>query len=103
MASVSFRQRMLVIMTLSGLIELLILVAAGFAYLKHSQEEEMGQKALGVARFLANSSIVIELIEQRDNVTHQTRFRELTVHLEPLLLLLAMSKVCVSSIRSILA
>ncbi|EJL6400677.1 ATP-binding protein [Vibrio navarrensis] len=76
--SVSFRQRMLLIMTLSGLIELLILVAAGFAYLKHAQEEEMGQKALGVARFLASSPIVIELIEQRDNVTHQARFRELT-------------------------
>ncbi|EPF2927949.1 ATP-binding protein [Vibrio navarrensis] len=76
--NVSFRQRMLLIMTLSGLIELLILVAAGFAYLKHAQEEEMGQKALGVARFLASSPIVIELIEQRDNVTHQARFRELT-------------------------
>lgn len=54
--SISFRKRMLVIMTLSGLIELLILVAAGFSYLKYTQEQEMGQKALGVAQFLANST-----------------------------------------------
>ncbi|ELE2042136.1 TPA: ATP-binding protein [Vibrio vulnificus] len=76
--SISFRKRMLVIMTLSGLIELLILVAAGFAYLKYSQEQEMGQKALGVARFLATSTTVIELIENRDDVTYQQKFRELT-------------------------
>ncbi|QSA19962.1 histidine kinase, partial [Vibrio furnissii] len=47
--SISFRKRMLIIMTLSGLIELLVLVAAGFVYIKHAQEEEMGLKALGVA------------------------------------------------------
>lgn len=76
--SISFRKRMLVIMTLSGLIELLILVAAGFAYLKYTQEQEMGQKALGVAQFLANSTTVVELIENRDNVTYQADFRELT-------------------------
>lgn len=76
--SISFRKRMLVIMTLSGLIELLILVAAGFAYLKYTQEQEMGQKALGVAQFLANSTTVVELIENRDNVTYQAEFRELT-------------------------
>ena len=52
-SQVSFRKRMLIIMTLSGLIELLLLVAAGFIYVKHAQEEEMGQKALGVAAFLA--------------------------------------------------
>ncbi len=76
--SISFRKRMLVIMTLSGLIELLILVAAGFAYLKYTQEQEMGQKALGVAQFLANSTTVVELVENRDNVTYQAKFRELT-------------------------
>jgi len=63
--SISFRKRMLVIMTLSGLIELLILVAAGFAYLKYTQEQEMGQN-------------VVELVENRDNVTYQAKFRELT-------------------------
>lgn len=36
--TISFRKRMLVIMTLSGLIELLLLVAAGFTYLKVNQE-----------------------------------------------------------------
>ncbi len=43
--TISFRKRMLIIMTLSGLIELLILVAAGFTYLKFDQEQEMGEKA----------------------------------------------------------
>ena len=38
---ISFRKRMLIIMTLSGLIELLILVAAGFTYLKFDQEQEL--------------------------------------------------------------
>lgn len=31
-SSITFRKRMLIIMTLSGLIELLLLVAAGFMY-----------------------------------------------------------------------
>ncbi len=45
---ISFRKRMLIIMTLSGLIELLILVAAGFTYLKFDQEQEMGRKRLAL-------------------------------------------------------
>lgn len=82
-SQISFRKRMLIIMTLSGLIELLILAAAGFAYIKHSQEEEMGLKALGVAAFLANSSTVIELIEnhrisESQAQDAQDKFRHLT-------------------------
>ncbi|GAA5644644.1 ATP-binding protein [Vibrio proteolyticus] len=77
-SQVSFRKRMLIIMTLSGLIELLLLVAAGFIYVKHAQEEEMGQKALGVAAFLARSPYVINMVENREIVEHQQRFRELT-------------------------
>ncbi|MGY3569637.1 ATP-binding protein [Vibrio paucivorans] len=75
--NISFRKRMLIIMTLSGLIELLLLVAAGFVYIKHAQEEEMGLKALGVATFLADSPYVQELIEER-NIARQQRFRNVT-------------------------
>ncbi|MGC9403709.1 ATP-binding protein [Vibrio genomosp. F10 str. 9ZC157] len=74
---ISFRKRMLIIMTLSGLLELLILVAAGFVYIKHSQEEEMGLKALGVASFLAQSPYVIEVISEQ-GIDNQSRFRDLT-------------------------
>ncbi len=74
----NFRKRMLIIMTLSGLIELLLLVAAGFTYLKVNQEQEMGEKALGVAQFLANSEIVREMVEGKDSEPYQARFRDLT-------------------------
>ncbi len=75
---ISFRKRMLIIMTLSGLIELLLLVAAGFVYIKHSQEEEMGLKALGVASFLAQTPSVVDMLESGSGVDHQKRYRELT-------------------------
>ncbi|WP_373417834.1 ATP-binding protein [Vibrio sp. D420a] len=74
-------------MTVTGLVELLILSAAGFAYIKHSQEEEMGLKALGVAEFLSESPRVIELIQRHSSdpdllsqldSEHQQRFRNLT-------------------------
>lgn len=77
-STISFRKRMLIIMTLSGLIELLLLVAAGVTYLKVNQEQEMGEKALGIAQFLANSEIVREIIESDDPQRYQERFRELT-------------------------
>ncbi|MBS9850652.1 ATP-binding protein [Vibrio alginolyticus] len=76
--TISFRKRMLIIMTLSGLIELLLLVAAGFTYLKINQEQEMGEKALDVARFLADSAVVREMIETQNPQPYQLRFRELT-------------------------
>ncbi|CAH8218638.1 ATP-binding protein [Vibrio aestuarianus] len=75
---ISFRKRMLIIMTLSGLIELLLLVAAGFVYIKHEQEQEMGLKALGVASFLAQSPSVVTMIESASGSEYQERFRELT-------------------------
>ncbi|UTT84891.1 sensor histidine kinase [Vibrio pelagius] len=86
-SSISFRKRLLIIMTVTGLVELLILSAAGFAYIKHSQEEEMGLKALGVAEFLSESPRVIDLIQRHTshpdlssqiNSEHQQRFRNLT-------------------------
>ncbi|WP_182034545.1 ATP-binding protein [Vibrio diabolicus] len=76
--TISFRKRMLIIMTLSGLIELLLLVAAGFTYLKINQEQEMGEKALGVARFLADSAVVREMVAAQNPQPYQLRFRELT-------------------------
>ena len=76
--TISFRKRMLIIMTLSGLIELLLLVAAGFTYLKINQEQEMGEKALGVARFLADSAVVREMVTTQNPQPYQLRFRELT-------------------------
>lgn len=86
-SSISFRKRLLIIMTVTGLVELLILSAAGFAYIKHSQEEEMGLKALGIAEFLSESPRVIELIQRHSSdpdllsqldSEHQQRFRNLT-------------------------
>ena len=86
-SSISFRKRLLIIMTVTGLVELLILSAAGFAYIKHSQEEEMGLKALGVAEFLSESPRVIELLQRHSgdpdllsqlDSEHQQRFRNLT-------------------------
>ncbi|MFH4529188.1 ATP-binding protein [Vibrio diabolicus] len=76
--TISFRKRMLIIMTLSGLIELLLLVAAGFTYLKINQEQEVGEKALGVARFLADSAVVREMVVTQNPQPYQLRFRELT-------------------------
>ncbi|KLN64536.1 ATP-binding protein [Vibrio sp. VPAP30] len=77
-SSISFRKRMLIIMTLSGLIELLILVAAGFIYIKQAQEDEMGNQALGVASFLAKSPYVISTIENGVDDESQQRYRSLT-------------------------
>ncbi|MDC5868684.1 sensor histidine kinase [Vibrio europaeus] len=77
-SSISFRKRMLIIMTLSGLIELLILVAAGFIYIKQAQEDEMGHQALGVASFLAKSPYVISAIENGVDQDSQQRYRSLT-------------------------
>jgi two-component system CitB family sensor kinase len=69
---------MLIIMTLSGLIELLVLALAGFIYIKHEQEQEMGLKAQGVASFLAQSSAVVEMIEHDTASNMQNRYQGLT-------------------------
>ncbi|RTZ19356.1 histidine kinase, partial [Vibrio penaeicida] len=65
-------------MTLSGLIELLILTAAGFAYIKHSQQEEMGYKALGIAQFLAQSQSVVDMVTTEEVGLLPQEFKELT-------------------------
>ncbi|MCW8344675.1 sensor histidine kinase [Vibrio sp. ZSDZ65] len=74
----SFRHRLLIIMTFSGLLQLVILSLAGFSYIKQSQEQEMGFKAKGVATFLAQSSSVINMVEDRTSAQMQARFRGLT-------------------------
>lgn len=51
---ISFRYRMLIIMTVSGLLQLLVLTLAGFSYIKQSQEEEMGLKAKALPHFSPN-------------------------------------------------
>ncbi|MBA5763569.1 sensor histidine kinase [Vibrio sp. 404] len=76
-SGISFRKRMLVIMTLTGLIELLVLVAAGFLYIKHTQQQEVGLKALGVASFLAQSPDVIQIAKQGRS-DEQLKYRNLS-------------------------
>ncbi|WP_373947744.1 ATP-binding protein [Vibrio pomeroyi] len=88
-SSISFRKRLLIIMTVTGLVELLILSAAGFSYIKQSQEQEMGLKALGVAEFLSESPLVTRIIQENGTldaagIPHvlseetQVKFRNLT-------------------------
>ncbi len=79
--SMSLRKRLLVIMTLTGLVELFILVMAGFWYVKETQEQEMGSKALGVAELLASSQVVKQLIQQDVTNLDQLRFRKMADHL----------------------
>ena len=62
----SFRRRLLLIMTLSGIVKLLVLSIAGFAYLKHWEEQDSGKNALGIATFLSTSPCVIKAIETND-------------------------------------
>lgn len=88
-SSISFRKRLLIIMTVTGLVELLILSAAGFYYIKQSQEQEMGLKALGVAEFLSESPLVTSIIQENGTLglngvpyvlseETQVKFRNLT-------------------------
>ncbi|QFI40262.1 sensor histidine kinase [Moritella marina ATCC 15381] len=50
-------------MTLSGIVKLLILSIAGFVYLKHWEEQDSGNNALGIAKFLSTSPCVNRAIE----------------------------------------
>ncbi len=77
-SNISFRHRMLIIMALSGLIELMILAMAGFIYAKHSQEQEIGRQALGVSSFLSKSADVLDIIETGATDDDQYRIRRLT-------------------------
>jgi two-component system CitB family sensor kinase len=72
-SSLSFRRRLLVVMTLSGLIQLLILSVAGFVYLKNSQARDSGETALGVAMLLAGAPMVIEALQGQDPTLMQQK------------------------------
>ncbi|MCW1888903.1 hypothetical protein OK016_00545 [Vibrio chagasii] len=57
---------MLIIMTVTSLGELLILSTGGFClYIKQSQEQEMGLKALGVAARFHLESASARIIEEK--------------------------------------
>ncbi|MBL4831967.1 MAG: sensor histidine kinase [Aliivibrio sp.] len=58
-SDLSFRRRLLFVMTISGLVNLLVLSLTGFGYLKHWEAQDTGEKALGIAKFLAQSPAVI--------------------------------------------
>lgn len=60
----SFRRRLLSVMTISGIGKLLLLSICAFLYVKHWESQDSGDKALGIARFLAQSPIVIEAVSQ---------------------------------------
>ncbi|MGF1899941.1 ATP-binding protein [Aliivibrio sifiae] len=60
----SFRRRLLSVMTISGIGKLLLLSICAFLYVKHWESQDSGDKALGIARFLAQSPIVIEAVIQ---------------------------------------
>lgn len=65
-SKLSFRRRLLVIMTFSGLIQLLILSVAGFIYLKNWEARDSGNKALGIAKFLATTPMVIDALQNQN-------------------------------------
>ncbi|MGF1871775.1 sensor histidine kinase [Photobacterium indicum] len=62
----NFRRRLLIIMTMSGLLELLILSALGFSYIKKWESQDLGEKAIGVAEYIANTPSIITAVEQKD-------------------------------------
>ncbi len=62
----SFSRRLLLLMTVSGLIKLLILSLAGFTYLTHWQMQEIGTNALKISKYIASTPIVIDAIEQKN-------------------------------------
>lgn len=76
--TLNFRRRLLVIMTVSGLFELLVLTAAGFSYIKHTQQNDLAQKAKEVSVFLSRSPEIIQLIQTRQVGELQQEMRDLT-------------------------
>lgn len=77
--NLSFRRRLLVVMTLSGLIQLLILSVTGFVYLKNTQARDSGQTALGIAKLLAKSPMVINTLEGKDPTLMQQKIESMRI------------------------
>lgn len=76
--TLNFRRRLLVIMTVSGLFELLVLTTAGFSYIKHTQQDDLAKKAKEVSIYLSRSPEVIQLIQTRHVGIQQQKMRDLT-------------------------
>jgi len=72
-SNLSFRRRLLVVMTCSGLIQLLVLSIAGFVYLKQSEAQDSGDAALGIAHFLASTPLVINALQRKNPQLLQTK------------------------------
>lgn len=73
----SFRRRLLIVMTFSGLIQLLILSITGFIYLKNTQAHDSGQTALGVAKLLAKSPMVINTLQGKEPTLMQQKIESM--------------------------
>jgi two-component system CitB family sensor kinase len=75
--NLSFRRRLLMVMSFSGLIQLLILSVAGFAYLQHWEARDSGETALGVAKFLAATPMVINALESKESALIEKKIESL--------------------------
>lgn len=53
-------------MTLSGLIQLIILSVAGFIYLKDWEARDSGNTALGIAKFIAATPMVNDALQNQN-------------------------------------
>lgn len=62
----SFRRRLLSVMTISGIGKLFILSVCAFFYVKHWESQDSGEKALGIATFLSQSPHVILAVKNND-------------------------------------
>lgn len=80
-SSIGFRKRLILIMTFSGLIQLLVLSWSGFFYILNSQQQDMGQKALGVSQFLAKSDRVIAAVNSGSALHLKEEIRDFTEHI----------------------
>jgi len=65
-SNLSFRRRLLVVMTCSALIQLMVLSIAGFVYLKQWEARDSGDTALGIATFLAATPMVIDALQNQN-------------------------------------
>ena len=56
----------------------MVLTAAGFSYIKHTQQNDLAQKAKEVSAFLSRSPEIIQLIQTRQVGEQQQKLRDLT-------------------------
>nr|WP_315972513.1 sensor histidine kinase [Photobacterium swingsii] len=65
-SQLNFRRRLLIIMTMSGLLELFVLSGAGFSYIKKWESTDLGEKAIGIAEYIAQTPEIIQAVELQD-------------------------------------